>query len=442
MIGYRSQRPGVARRMGAFNHRNFRLFWGGQLISLIGTWMQGVAQGWLVLQLTGDPLALGLVAAAQFTPVLLFGLFAGVLADALPKRPLLLLAQFGSMTLALVLGTLVLTGAVQVWHVFVLAISLGLVSAVEMPVRQAFVIELVGRDDVANAVALNSAVFNGTRIVGPAIAGILIGTVGLAACFLINGLSYVAVIGALLLLRGEELVSPPLSGLTRNARSVLDQLSEGLRFVRDEPTVRLALVVLGVIATVALNFQVLLPVLARDVLNGDAGTFGFLMAASGIGSLAASLHIAFGLAPTLRLLLTGGAAIGVAIILLAFSRSLPLSMLLMLVSGWGVISIAATANTIIQLSAPDALRGRVMSVYTTVFAGSVPLGGLFAGSIAATYGAPVALAVGGGIALATVAVAAYRCQVEALFGRVAGRPRAEAPTAARSSRENAEIGLR
>jgi MFS family permease len=395
--------------------------------------MQGVAQGWLVLELTNDPLALGLVAAAQFTPVIVFGLFAGVLADAVSKRAALIVTQVAAMVLALVLGLLVLFGLVEVWHVFLLAILLGFVNAVDMPVRQAFSVEMVGREDVANAVALNSAVFNGTRIVGPAIAGLLIATVGLAVCFLVNAASYLAVIAGLLLMRRSELAPPPPSALERNVRSVIDQLTEGLRYVRDEPTIRLALVVLGIVATVALNFQVLLPLLARDVLGGGADTFGFLMAASGIGSLTSSLQIAFGLRPSLRLLLIGAAAVGVAVIGLGVSRSLVVSLGLMLLSGWGLIAMAATTNTLIQLRTPDALRGRVMSVYTTAFAGSVPVGGLFAGSVAAAAGAPAALAVGGVLTLVTVAFAATRLPGRRSPGGLLQRPAEPETSAPRSS---------
>jgi MFS family permease len=399
---------GLRRGLSAFRHHNFRLFWSGQLVSLIGTWMQQVAQGWLVLELTNDPWALGLVAAAQFLPVIVLGLFAGVLADAVSKRRALMATQAASMVLAVVLGTLVHLGQVEVWHVFVLAGLLGIVNAFDMPVRQAFVVEMVGREDIANAVAFNSAVFNGTRIVGPAVAGLLIATVGIAICFFINGVSYLAVIISLFAMRTSELRESPPSIVQRSVRSVIDSLTEGLRYVRDEPTVRLSLTVLGIVATVALNFQVLLPLLARDVLGGGADTFGFLMAASGVGSLVSALSIAFGQRPTPRLLLAGAAAIGLAMIGLGVSRLLPLSLLLMLVTGWGVIAMAATTNTLIQLTTPDALRGRVMSVYTTVFAGSVPIGGLFAGGMAATAGAPAALALGGALALVTVAYALWR----------------------------------
>jgi predicted MFS family arabinose efflux permease len=384
----------------AFTHHNFRLFWTGQLVSLTGTWMQQVAQAWLVLELTNDPLALGIVAAAQFAPVLIFGLFAGLLADALSKRAALLWTQLGSLVLALVLGLLVTTGEVQVWHVYLLALGLGVVNAFDMPVRQSFVVEMVGREDVANAVALNSAVFNGTRIIGPAIAGVFIATIGLAPLFFFNAASYLAVVIGLLLMRPAELVRPTeRAEVERNWRSVVDRLTEGLSYVRHSRQIFVAILLLGVVSTFALNFQVLVPVLARDVLGGQADVFGFLMASSGVGSLVSSLSIAFGQRPSMRLLVTGAGAVGVAMIGLGMSRVLPISMLLMFFAGWGVIAMAATTNTIIQLNVPDILRGRVMSVYTTVFAGSVPLGGLFAGSVAAAAGVPAALALGGLIAL-------------------------------------------
>jgi MFS family permease len=389
-------------------HWNFRVFWTGQLVSLVGTWMQSVAQGWLVFQLTNDPVALGIVAACQFVPVLIFGLFAGVFADTLPKRTALLGTQAAAGVLALILGLLEATGTVQVWHVYGLAIALGFVNALDMPVRQAFVVEMVGRKDVANAVALSSAAFNGARIVGPAIAGLVIGSIGIAACFFVNAASYVAVIVGLLMMHTDELVCPGRTAMQRSVRGVADQLVEGLRYVRTTPNVFISIVVLGVVATVALNFSVTIPVLAKDVLGGGADTYGFLMAASGIGSLASALAIAFGQRPTMRLLLIGAGAIGASLILLGVSRWLPLSLLLMLVLGWGVIAMAATTNTLIQLSVPDALRGRVMSVYTTVFAGSTPFGGIFAGTLAALAGVGVALIAGGALALLTALVVAWR----------------------------------
>jgi MFS family permease len=396
----------LPRGLSAFSHRNFRLFWFGQLISLPGTWMQSVAQAWLVLQLTNDPVALGIVSAAQFTPVLLLGLFAGVLADSVNKRLALVATQLGAGGLALVLGILVATGQVEVWHVFVLALGLGLVNAFDMPLRQAFVVEMVGRDHVANAVALNSAVFNGARIVGPAIAGLFIAGVGMVPLFFFNAISYLAVVVGLLLMHEADLFAPARAHVERTLRSVIDHLVEGLRYIPTNRTVLIAIIVLGVVSTFTLNFQVLIPVMAQDVLHGDADTYGFMMAASGMGSLICALAIAFAWRPTLRLLLAGTTVIGVAFLGLATVAWLPADLLLMFLAGLGVIALAATVNTTIQLAAPDALRGRVMSVYTTVFAGSVPFGGLFSGGLAAGFGVQFALGAGGVIALLAVVGAA------------------------------------
>ena len=394
--------------LAAFAHRNFRLFWSGQLVSLVGTWMQTVAQGWLVLTLTDDPLALGIAATCQFLPVLLFGLFGGLIADALPKRATLVATQFVSLLLAAVLGVLVATKTVEVWHVYLLAVGLGLVTAVDMPVRQAFVIEMVGREHVANAVALNSAVFNGARIIGPAAAGLLIGAAGMAACFFLNAASYLAVLVAYLLMRSAELRPAPRMALAGTVRGVLAQLGEGLRYVRRTPSIRLVLLTLGIVATAGMNFSVLIPVYARDVLGGDAGTFGFLMAATGAGSLLSALWIASGLRPSARLVVVGAAALGCALAAVSFVQEFALALPLMVVVGWSVIAMAASTNTMVQLTVPDELRGRVVSIYTTIFAGSTPIGGLIAGSIAGALGVGAALLAGGAVALATAALAATR----------------------------------
>ena len=407
--------------LSAFRHHNFRVFWTGMGVSLIGTWMQQVAQAWLVLKLTNDPLALGLVAAAQFTPVLFLGLFGGLAADAVSKRAALVVTQTGAGILAFVLGLLVTFGAVQVWHVFVLALLLGVINSFDMPIRQAFVVEMVGHRDVANAVALNSAVFNLSRIIGPAIAGVTIATIGLQPLFFVNAVSYLAVVASMFLMRPGELHLPVERAVfERTWHSVVNRLVEGLRYTRHEPTIFLAISVLGVVSTFALNFSVLIPLLARDVLAGDADTYGFLMSAAGVGSLLSALAIAFGQRPTLRRLLLGSAIVGVAMIGLGVSRSFPISLGLMFVAGWGTIAMAATSNTIIQLTVPDALRGRVMSVHTTVFAGSTPFGGIFAGGLAALAGAPVALAAGGVIALLAAAGGYLRLPDHARLGPIAG----------------------
>ena len=390
----------------AFRHHNFRLFYAGQAVSLVGTWMQQVAQGWLVLELTGDPMALGLVAAAQFIPVMFLGLFGGVAADAIPKRNGLIATQIIAGALALLLGLLVITGRVEVWHVLVLALGLGVVNAFDMPIRQAFVVEMVGREDIVSAVGFNSALFNGTRIIGPAVAGLLIAVVGVAPCFLINAATYLVVIVCLLAMRLHELIDHARPDRPRTIRAVGTQLAEGLHYVRNTPAILLAVCLVGVVSMTPLNQQVLLPLAATDLLDGGAATYGFLGAASGVGSLVSSLSLAFGQRPTIRLLLIGAGSLGLSMVLLALSRSLPISLLIMVLAGWGLIAMAATTNTVIQLTVPDQLRGRVMSVYTTVFAGSSPIGAIFAGAVAATAGVAVALGVGGLLALGAVGVAA------------------------------------
>jgi MFS family permease len=390
----------LPRGVAALRHRNFRLFWSGQLISLIGTWMATVAQAWLVLKLTNNPFALGVVAAAQYTPVLLLGLLGGVLADAVPKRRALVALQATMCVIAFALAALVETGLVQVWMVVALAAALGIANALEMPTRQAFVIEMVGRNDIANAVALNSAAFNGSRIVGPAIAGLLIAFVDLPTAFILNGLSYLAAIGALLAIDPNTLHGRPRRQLGRSLGAIGRQLGEGLRYARQTPSVLLPLSVLGLVSTAGMNFQVLIPVMARDVLFVGAQGFGFLMAAAGVGSLSAALAIAFGLRPTRQLMLGGALGFGIGETAFALSRAFPLSVLLMFAMGFAVIAIAATANTTIQLVVPDHLRGRVMSLYVTVFAGSTPIGGLIAGTIASAWGAPAALFLGGVVSAA------------------------------------------
>jgi MFS family permease len=317
--------------------------------------------------------------------------------------------QTAAGLLALVLGVLVVSGQVQVWHVYVLALLLGVVNSFDMPVRQAFVVEMVGRPDVGNAVALNSAVFNITRIIGPAIAGLTIAAIGLQPLFFVNAASYVAVLVSLFFMRPAELHVPTERAvIERNVHSVIDRLVEGLRYTRRDPQIFLAIAVLGVVSTFALNFQVLIPLVARDVLHGDADTYGFLMSATGVGSLVSALSIAFGQRPTMIRLLVGAATIGIAMVGLGLSTSLPLSLGLMFIAGWGTISMAATCNTLIQLNVPDVLRGRVASVYTTVFAGSTPFGGIFSGGLAQVGGPPAALIVGGTIAVLAALVGFFK----------------------------------
>ncbi|MEO8570416.1 MAG: MFS transporter [Chloroflexota bacterium] len=392
---FNPRRLARAEGMNAFRHRNYRLFFGGQAISLIGTWMQQVAQAWLVLELTHDPIWLGIVAAAQYIPVMLLGLFAGVAADALPKRRVLLGTQASMMVLAAVLAALVISGVVEVWMILGLAVLLGIANAVDMPVRQSFAVELVGRDEVSGAVALNSAMFNAARVVGPAAAGLAIGAFGVGPAFAINAVSFLAVIVGLLMMDDELLHVPTRIARPESARAVVGHLKEGLAYVRQTPVVLLAVVVIGTVATVGMNFSVLIPAFAAEDLASDASGYGFLMAASGIGSLLASMRLVFGGRPRPLRLVTGALLLGAASIALAFTRVFPVAIVLMLLAGFGSVLMAATGNTTIQLAVPDHLRGRVMSVYTTAFSASVPIGGLAMGAIASSFGVANAIALGG-----------------------------------------------
>ena len=270
----RSSRVAWAKAVGPFGHRNYRLFFGGQAISLVGTWMQQVAQAWLVLTLTGDPFWLGVVASAQFLPVMILGLFAGILADVLPKRQTLIAVQATMMVLAAILTVLTATGVVEVWMIVLLAILLGCANAVDMPVRQAFAIEMVGPRDIGNAVAINSAMFNGARVVGPAVAGLTIGAFGIAPAFALNALSFLAVIVGLMLMRDDELHLGRLVPRPRSAGAVVENLREGLAFVRHTPIVLLAVTTVGLVATFGMNFQVVIPPLAQEALGSDASGFG------------------------------------------------------------------------------------------------------------------------------------------------------------------------
>ncbi len=403
-----------------FGHRNFRLWYGGQTVSLIGTWMQSVAQSWLVLELTGDPFLIGVVFAAQFLPVLVLGLFGGLVADALPKRPTLVATQLAMMVLAFVLFGLTVSGLVEVWMVVAMALLLGLCNSVDMPVRQAFSIEMVGRQDVAAAVALNAAIFNGARIVGPALAGLVIAATGVAAAFLINALSFSAVIVALLLMRTSELLPPPAVARPRSVGEVVGALGEGLGYVRRTPIVLLALVVVGSASTFGLNFIILAPVYARDVLDLGAEGYGFLMAASGIGSLTAALWLAFVGTPRPARMAAGAILLGVAQILLGLSGMFFLALVLMTAAGFGAITMLTSGNSTIQVVVPDQLRGRVMSVYGTVFIGSSPIGNLIIGALASAAGVGAGFIVGGGVTVAVASIAAIWL-IRSERGRVAQR---------------------
>lgn len=383
--------PGPPLAFAALRHKNFRLFYTGQTISLVGTWMQSVAQGWLVLQLTNSAYYVGLVSALGSLPVLLVSLPAGVFADRTNKRRLVIVTQAFSMAQALVMALLIWTRRVELWNVAALAVFLGLVNAFDIPTRQSFVVDLVGREDLMNAIALNSAAFNAARVVGPAVAGVLISTLGLAACFFLNAVSYIAVLAGL-----KRITLPPLVRGEPRAHPWL-QFREGARFVRQDRRVAALIVLTALISIFGFAYLVLMPVFARDVLHVGAAGLGFLMASVGVGAGAAALGLA-ALGPRVRkgdLLRWSGLAFGLALVVFAAVRWLPVVVLVLMLTGGGMILNNAVTNTLLQTIVPDALRGRVMGFYTFVFVGMAPFGAFLAGWVAGRAGAPVAVALGG-----------------------------------------------
>ena len=397
------QVKGLLRTFVALRHRNFRLFWFGQLISLTGTWMQSIGQAWLVLELTHSALLLGVVGALQFLPVMLLSLFGGVLADRLPKRKVLLFTQSSAMLQATILWILVATGHVQIWEVLVLASLLGLTNSIDMPTRQAFVAEMVGREDLPNAIALNSSLFNMARVVGPGLGGIIIALLGVAPLFLFNAISFIAVIVGLALIKMNDLYAQAKRSTAKGEapkQSTFQSLREGLAYVAHTPSVLLVIVVIGVISLFGINFNVVLPLFATDVLHVGAEGFGFISATFGLGSLLSALWLAWGnRKPSIQHLLVGAFAFCILEIFFALSHLYLLSLVLIAGVGFAQIAFSATSNTTLQTVTPDYLRGRVMSVYMVVFAGSVPLGNLFTGGIAHLFGAPIALLMGAGLSL-------------------------------------------
>jgi len=382
-------------------HRNFRLFFVGQSISLVGTWMQTVAQGWLVLQLTNSPFYVGLVSALGSLPILLVSLPAGVFADRANKHRLVVLTQMLSLLQALVLAILIWTHRIALWQVAAIAVFLGLVNAFDTPTRQAFMVELVGKEDLTNAIALNSSAFNAARVVGPSVAGVLISAVGLAWCYFLNALSYVAVIAGLWMMRLPPFVRPALAG------GGLERFREGLRFVRGDRRVFALIAMMAVISVFGFPFLVLMPVFARDVLKVGAAGLGFLMAATGVGAVLAALGLAaFG--PHVRkgaLLVWTGPVFGASIALFAVTPWFPVALAILPVSGGAMILNNAVTNTLLQSVVPDGLRGRVMGFFTFVFIGMAPFGAFQAGWLAEQLGAPSAVVIGGCMcALASVLV--------------------------------------
>jgi MFS family permease len=381
----------LALAVRALRHRNFQLFFAGQLISLIGTWMQTVAQSWLVYRLTNSALLLGAVGFASQIPVFIMAPVGGIVADRHNRRRVVISTQIASMILAGILAALTLSGVVQVWQIMVLAASMGVVNAFDIPARQAFLIDMVGREDLMNAIALNSSMFNGARIIGPAVAGILVATIGEGWCFFANAVSYIAVIAGLLLMRIERAAKLTTEG------SPLQNILEGFAFVRNTGPIRAILLLLGLVSFVGMPYAVLMPVFADKILHGGARGLGILMGATGIGALlgAVSLAARVGVRGLGRLIAICACGFGLSLVLFSSSRIFWLSAAFLLPVGFFMMVQMASSNTLIQAMVPDQLRGRVMSVYSMMFMGMAPFGALSAGVVAHHLGAPLTVAIGG-----------------------------------------------
>ncbi len=376
----------------ALRHRNFRLFWIGYMISLVGTWMQTVARGWLVLELTNSPFWLGMVAFANAAPVLFLSLWAGELADRVSKRTLVIWTQTLSMISAFVLAALTLSGTIQVWHLMVISLFMGFLFAFDAPARQAFTVELVGKEDLMNAVALNSAIFNGARVAGPAIGGIILAWQGPGLAFFLNGVSFIAVIMGLV-----RMSMPPFKKVVKSEKA-FRRIVEGLRYVRRHETISTLMLLLVTTSVFAFPYATLMPIFANTVLHVGQTGYGTLMAVAGIGSLIGALSLTVQSGRTSvkrgRLIVIGAVGLPLFLGVFALSQQYWLSLIMLVGIGWTMISMNATINTVVQTTVPDELRGRVSGVFAFLFIGMAPLGNVQSGIIADHFGAPVSVAFG------------------------------------------------
>lgn len=386
----------------SFRYRNYRLFFIGQLISLTGSWMEQMAMSWLAYQLTNSALFLGVASTVGTLPILLFAIPGGVLADRVNKRRLLIYTQIALMACSLMLAALIFTHLIRPWQILLLAFCAGTALSFDMPTRQAFVPELVGREELMNAIALNSSIFNGARIVGPAVAGIVVASLGLAWCFLINAVSFLAVIAGLLLMQ----VPPKVARIGQQTNLFEDALG-GLRYLWQHQRVRAIAALMAVFSIFGWTYSVLMPVFARDILHAGARGLSLLMTSNGIGAFIGALIVAsIGNYPRRgRLLLGGALLLGLAGLGFAYSHSFIVSALLLALAGFGGVALMSSANTMIQLAVTDEMRGRIMGVWSLVFIGSTPVGSLLAGLLAKYWNAPAAVMVGAGVTILTALLA-------------------------------------
>ncbi|MBI5959580.1 MAG: MFS transporter [Chloroflexi bacterium] len=387
----------------ALHNPNYRNYWIGQVISITGSWMQTTAQAWLVLQITGSALSLGTVAALQFLPVTLLALYGGVIADRLRKHHALVFTQFALMIQAFIFGLLVALDVIQLWHIYLLAAAQGLVSALDTPVRQAFVVEMVGRDDLPNAIALNSMVFNTARILGPSMAGIIIDQIGIAPALWLNAVSFLAVLIALLRMNTALLhaARPATNG------SATKRLIEGVSYAWHTPAILSILICVGAIGTFGFNYSVMLPLLARFILKTDATGFGTLGSFVGIGSLLAALVTAYLTQITMRRLLLGAGAFSLCFALVALSQVYFVTAIFLVGMGFAGVTFAASSNTLLQLLAPDEMRGRIMSLHVLLFMGTTPIGGFFIGALSDVVGVSITLLICAALCLAGTLAAIF-----------------------------------
>jgi len=386
----------------ALKYYNYRLWFSGQVVSLVGTWMQSTAQGYLIYQLTGSPAYLGLVGFMGGLPAWLFTLFGGVVADRISRRNMMVITQTAMLVLAFILAGLTFTNVIQPWHIIVLAFLLGVANAFDAPARVAFVNELVSREDMTNAIALNSTMFNLAAVVGPSVAGLTYAALGPAWCFTLNGISFIAVIVALLFMRIKPIVQPS------SRPTVLADLKEGLRYVFSHSLILSLIGSIGLVSIFGIGMLTLLPAWATDILHGDVTTNGWLVSARGFGSLVSALMLAYLGSRKNRgkLWMVGAFAMPLMLFIFAWIRWLPLALVALIGVGWSFMMIMNNSNAMMQSQVPDHLRGRVMSVYTLVFFGSMPLGALFAGTFAQKFGEPLTVMLGAAL-LMVLAIAAW-----------------------------------
>jgi predicted MFS family arabinose efflux permease len=385
----------------ALRHRNFRLFFSGQLVSLIGTWLQNTAQGWLVWRLTGSQWMLGLVTAVSTAPMLFFSVWGGSMADRHSKRNIVLSTQVSMMVLALTFAALVWSGKIKIWEILVVAGLRGLTMAFDMPARQAFMVEMTSREDLMNAISLNSSMVNSARVIGPSIAGILIVRVGMAMCFFLDGLSYLAVIASLLMMRLPEFVKPKRSG------SAGAHVMEGFSYVWRHRRMKTLLMLFAVVGIFGWSYSVLLPAFATDVLKTGAAGYGELLSANGIGALLGALTVTAvsHRASLIRMLAFGGLWIFSAMLfLLAFVDNFYIALVLLAIGGWGMMLFFSTTNMVLQISSSDEMRGRVMGIWALIFGGMMPIGGLEAGSLSHWLGVRWTIAIGAMVCAAAALV--------------------------------------